>query len=1136
MKYRFLLISLAALAVSCSIEEVKSPELEDPNAPVFYATVDEQPDADTKVYADENLKVLWNEDDRITIFSKNTYNQQYRFLGEDGDNAGGFKIVPSEDEYITSNPLDRVYAVYPYRESTKISNAGIITTAIPSDQTYKKDSFGIGSNTMTAMADGNMLKFKNVGGYLSLKFYGEGVSVSSITLKSNNGELIAGECKVDMSSGLPESSMVTSNATDEITLTCETPVELGATADDAVQFIFVLSPVTMTGGFTVTVTTPDGRVFEKSSTRERVIGRSAITPLGAMEVVPEYVQSNNVIYYTSSDGEIVTPNASDVFGATIISNKYINGQGIITFDGEVTSIGNMAFDGCQTLSAITLPESITRIGDYAFRGCSDLVTIDVPDGVISIGSDAFQGCSSLESYTLPEELTDFGAGVFSGCIGLTSVITPKYLVPYGMFSGCSNLSSVVIPEGVDHIASYAFRDCISLPSITLPSTIKSIVYEAFSGCTNLASITIPESVNYVYFDAFYGCTGLTSIYVLPLTPPSGGSNMFYGSSCPIYVPAESVTAYKTAEHWSDYADRIQAISSLSATDLSVEGTANCYIVPSSGKYSFLAVKGNTLEPVGDVKGVKVLWETFGTEDVPEIGSIISPSVDYNLGTNSIIFETNENYTQGSALIAAFSDASCTDGNVLWSWHIWCTSDDLSSHLVNLRNNAGTIMDRNLGATSGTRSEYSCFSLLYQYGRKDPFLGGYHKDSQTIQQAASTGEWNTTALTGYDNAVKNPTTFFSSWAEGDDDAISWSVQKNMYDPCPPGYRVPDKYVYSAAAEYYSGESPMWSPGTRGTIIGWYNGNNYSDYQSVWFPNTNALFDTASNLRSHRLYGSVTRDGAVWTCGGSFYSAMYDGIVNTVANWYSIPKKTGNAVRCVTESSPVVVNTESVSLSLNSITIDPNSSFDISASVYPSDANVNAINWNDLSSRFTMTTNADGSVRFTDNTGTIGRYKVGAYSPLALYGSNEEWRIKWDGSLADICEVTVCPSEPTGYFYNGGWYLKAKAGDTISFSYYIGDDNDGNNDFRIYFGGQLVYEDPYHYSACSGDFSYTFEESFSGWVYLWWGWHSSIWNITTTATVLGRGEPYPSDADYALNDRWISQPSYKFEYNNHVLTMN
>ena len=338
MKYRFLLISLAALAVSCSVEEVKSPELEDPNAPVFYATIDEQPDADTKVYADANLKVLWNADDRITIFNKIAYNQEFRFTGDDGDNAGSFKKVPNDD-FVTGTELDKVYAVYPYRESTKISNEGIVTTTIPSEQTYLVNSFGRGANTMVAATSDNLLKFKNVGGYLSLKFYGEGVSVSSITLKSNNGELIAGECKVEMSNGLPESSMVTSNATDEITLTCETPVELGATAEEAVQFIFVLSPVTMTGGFTVTVTTPDGGIFEKSSNRERVIGRSAITPLGAMEVVPNYdnvfvqFEDENFKAYClenfdqDGDGEI------SITEARTVTYIYVTNKGITSMQG-----------------------------------------------------------------------------------------------------------------------------------------------------------------------------------------------------------------------------------------------------------------------------------------------------------------------------------------------------------------------------------------------------------------------------------------------------------------------------------------------------------------------------------------------------------------------------------------------------------------------------------------------------------------------------------------------------------------------------------------------------------------------------------------------------------------------------------
>ena len=286
MKLRFAFLGLLSLiAVSCSYEE--SFVLEDNNdnsAVEFYATIDEQPDADTRVYADENLRVLWNADDRITIFNKNTYNQQYRFTGENGDNAGGFRIVKSDDEFITSNPLDNIYAVYPYRETNKISNSGVVTTSIPSEQTYKANSFGIGANTMVSVAESNMLKFKNVGGYLSLKFYGEGVSVSSITLKSNNGELIAGDCSIDMSSGLPSSTMAYGRAVDEITLVCDTPVKLGTSTSESTEFCFVLYPVTLSKGFTITLNASDGSVFQKSSSLERVIGRSSIVRMGAIEV------------------------------------------------------------------------------------------------------------------------------------------------------------------------------------------------------------------------------------------------------------------------------------------------------------------------------------------------------------------------------------------------------------------------------------------------------------------------------------------------------------------------------------------------------------------------------------------------------------------------------------------------------------------------------------------------------------------------------------------------------------------------------------------------------------------------------------------------------------------------------------
>ena len=89
-----------------------------------------------------------------------------------------------------------------------------------------------------------------------------------------------------------------------------------------------------------------------------------------------------------------------------------------------------------------------------------------------------------------------------------------------------------------------------------------------------------------------------------------------------------------------------------------------------GSYKFKAVKGNTDVSVGDVKGVKVLWETFGTGTAPNVGDLIKADVSYVDGY--ITFNTNDTYHKGNAVIAAYSDAGCTEGNVLWSWHIWLT--------------------------------------------------------------------------------------------------------------------------------------------------------------------------------------------------------------------------------------------------------------------------------------------------------------------------------------------------------------------------------------------------------------------------------------------------------------------------------
>lgn len=237
------------------------------------------------------------------------------------------------------------------------------------------------------------------------------------------------------------------------------------------------------------------------------------------------------------------------------------------------------------------------------------------------------------------------------------------------------------------------------------------------------------------------------------------------------------------------------------TDLSSSGTANCYIVSAAGSYRFPAVRGNSRETVGAVVSAEVLWETFGTDVAPAAGDLI-PEV----GTDGKQVSFRASDRKGNAVIAA-KDA---DGNILWSWHIWMT-DRPEDQVYN--NDAGTMMDRNLGAVSAVPGDVGALGLLYQWGRKDPFLNSSSiAPGDVLVRAESTIAWpaavdsdRNTGTIAY--AVAHPTTFIAcrqvdgnpdvqnnaDWfytGNNSTDDTRWQTSKTIYDPCPPGYRVPD----------------------------------------------------------------------------------------------------------------------------------------------------------------------------------------------------------------------------------------------------------------------------------------------------------------------------------------------------------
>ena len=117
---------------------------------------------------------------------------------------------------------------------------------------------------------------------------------------------------------------------------------------------------------------------------------------------------NDEIWYTSTDGNIVTPYSVDAL-PTIVSNTYVDGKGIIKFATDVTSIGQDAFRNCDTLKSVSFPYSLLTIDNNAFRSCENIDTIKFGPNITTIGDEAFNNCGSLTSVTIPNSVTSIGS-------------------------------------------------------------------------------------------------------------------------------------------------------------------------------------------------------------------------------------------------------------------------------------------------------------------------------------------------------------------------------------------------------------------------------------------------------------------------------------------------------------------------------------------------------------------------------------------------------------------------------------------------------------------------------------------------------------------------------------------------------
>lgn len=236
-------------------------------------------------------------------------------------------------------------------------------------------------------------------------------------------------------------------------------------------------------------------------------------------------------------------------------------------------------------------------------------------------------------------------------------------------------------------------------------------------------------------------------------------------------------------------------------DLDLVGNANCYIIEETGTYKFKAVYGNeSTNYIPDVESAEILWETWNNASEVTQNSVLA-SASY--AEDYIIIRTPETLKAGNAMVVA-KDA---DGKILWSWHIWIPATSIVT--ANFGGIMGVdMMDRNLGALVATiagseQVDPTSYGMMYQWGRKDPFTAAAEFNGECPATYAGVPETLAEGQITLEESIADPRLLGhinnGDWCLIPNNEFWADAEKTIYDPCPPGYRVPKKIT----------ANPFWS---------------------------------------------------------------------------------------------------------------------------------------------------------------------------------------------------------------------------------------------------------------------------------------------------------------------------------------
>ena len=863
---------------------------------------------------DEKNNVLWSEGNQIVAFFKTTRGQKYQVTsGSVGRNTADFVKVTesgSGDGLFSGMEIDHIVALYPYSSEVDCSMNGDdsykLNFSLPQTQYYSESSFGDGSFPMLAVSADNNIVFKNICGGLKLQFKGVD-KIKSITLEGLEDEALSGSASVVgyVDGSAPEVTM-SSSAAKSVTLDCGDGVQLYE--DHATTFIITLPPMTFKSGMKLTVTDTDGLSKTLTNNSSNTIKRSSLLTFpvitykqdGVLEFPEDAVTSFElpaeggtveIAVMTNQDYEVVIPDEAKDW-INVVETKALREEVIklsvsenltpevrfaevliATASGHITQTISLS----QEKGNLVLP-NVDYIDEYGINHGKGIVIGETVWAPVNCGYHA----ADFKYGKLYQWGRKYGQG-FNGYryVGGSKVECSDAKVPrvynttvsLSVGQDINNENEFYAPDTSDwtnesnnqlwnagtesepvkseydpcpigwRVPTYAEMKTLGNNKMTT-NEFGQIGF-SFSGSKSVAEaenlLFLPLGGRWTYF-GYADDRDFVGYYWTSRSAKNGeayyyllyDSYLLLDDNCRFYGCSVRCVQDPSALNLPSY----------ELLDLSKEGTANSYIVSEPGAYKFTPTKGNSSESVGEIASAEVLWETFGTDVTPNKGDLVK-DVKYEDG--AVYFETPSEYKEGNAVIAA-KDAS---GTILWSWHIWLTDEPEGQEYYN---NAGTMMDRNLGATSATPGDVGALGLLYQWGRKDPFLGGSsisYESYYAYDKAKSTIVWPYVAVSSNANTgtiaytTANPTTFITynrsnyDWyytGDNSTDNTRWTTSetnKSIYDPCPSGWRVPDggsNGVWSKAL----GSSLPFNYTYNSTNKGMNFSGKFGSPSTIWYP--------------------------------------------------------------------------------------------------------------------------------------------------------------------------------------------------------------------------------------------------------------------------------------------------------------